>query len=176
MQRAVPARPVSRAWRVSPCGDEQQPARTVANNGARIFIGVLVVGFSGLKQGPWRGSLHAPVSGNSSKEKQVPLHEACPVPWCSNRRRCNSRYAPISMDDNGALSMPPTIGAAMRCMTSEPAPPPIISRSAGQDYRYRHRLQAHTLHRTFAVGRIVGFAGFGIRGQLPLRRDADTAA
>ena len=35
------------------------------------------------------------------------------------------------MESSGAVTMPPTIGAAMRCMTSEPVPPPRKPRLLG---------------------------------------------
>src|SRR6185295_16816832 len=41
------------------------------------------------------------------------------------RRRTNKKAAGITnIDSNGAVTMPPTIGAAMRCITSEPVPVP----------------------------------------------------
>jgi hypothetical protein len=41
-------------------------------------------------------------------------------------RRCNSRYTAgiTSIDSKGAVIMPPIIGAAMRCITSDPVPAP----------------------------------------------------
>lgn len=38
------------------------------------------------------------------------------------------------MDSRGAVIMPPTMGAAMRCITSEPVPVPHMM-GTGQDHR-----------------------------------------
>ena len=41
------------------------------------------------------------------------------------RRRMSSHAAgTTNIDSSGAVIMPPTIGAAMRCMTSDPVPAP----------------------------------------------------
>jgi hypothetical protein len=77
-----------------------------------------------------------------------------------------SQYAAgiTNIDSSGALIMPPTIGAAMRCITSLPAAP-HDGQQAGEDHRHRHGLGAHAQHRAFADGVEQGDASLRPGGQ-----------
>ena len=73
----------------------------------------------------------------------------------SRRRRSNQVDAAgiTSIDSSGAVIMPPIIGAAMRCMTSLPAPAPQHDRQqAGDDHGDRHGLGSDAQDRALADG------------------------
>jgi hypothetical protein len=56
-------------------------------------------------------------------------------------------------ESNGAVTMPPTMGAAMRLITSLPAPPPSkYWQQTGDDHGHSHGLGAHALHSAFTNG------------------------
>ena len=43
-------------------------------------------------------------------------------PHCAGRRISRETAGTTDIDSSGAVTMPPTIGAAIRCITSEPVP------------------------------------------------------
>ena len=46
------------------------------------------------------------------------------ISWVFDRRISRNATGTTNIDSSGAVSMPPTIGAAMRCISSEPVPVP----------------------------------------------------
>ena len=83
---------------------------------------------------------------NADDSRPSRLARALTLAFVTVRQKIDRRDHRI--DSSGAVIIPPIIGAAIRCITSDPVPPPHHNRQQpGHNRRHGHHFRAHAQHR-----------------------------